>query len=79
MTKHSTLGVISKYAGSAVTWMSIKEKIYSTTEAKFIATSERTEEAIWLTRIVNEIWKLNSTLFLYILTMQTLYDIGENS
>ena len=48
--------------------MSQKQRsvVLSTTEAEFVAASEGTKEAIWLTRMLNEISKLNSTPTLYI-------------
>lgn len=67
-TKRSTSGMISRYAGAAITWMSKKQRsvALSTTESEFVAACEGAKEAIWLTRMLNEISKFKSKPTLYI-------------
>lgn len=59
-TRRSTSGVVCKYAGGAVSWMSQKQKSVSlsTTEAEFIAMSEGAKEVIWVKRLLQDITNL---------------------
>lgn len=56
-TKRSTSGMLSKYNGGVITWSSQKQRsiALSTTEAEFVAVCEGAKEAIWLSRLLNEI------------------------
>jgi hypothetical protein len=52
-TGRSTSGVIVRYAGGAISWMSQRQPVVatSTTEAEIIAANEGAKEAIWLSRL----------------------------
>lgn len=56
-TGRSTTGVVTKYAGVAISWMSQRQTSVatSTTEAEIIAASEAAREVVWLTRLFEEI------------------------
>lgn len=60
-TRRSTSGIVCKYFGGAISWMSQKQRsvALSMTEAEFIAASEGTKEVIWLKRLLQEITVLN--------------------
>ncbi|CAL1687619.1 unnamed protein product [Lasius platythorax] len=60
-TRRSTSGIVCKYFGGAISWMSQKQRsvALSTTEAEFIAANEGTKEVIWLKRLLQEITVLN--------------------
>ena len=67
-TGRSTSGVLSMYAGGAISWLSQRQVIVatSTTEAELIAASEATKEGIWLKRLFEEIVDLDSIPTLYV-------------
>ena len=52
-TGRSTSGVIVRYSGGAISWMSQRQAVVatSTTEAEIIAANEGAKEAIWLSRL----------------------------
>jgi hypothetical protein len=56
-TRLSTSGVVAVYAGSVIAWSSHLQRslALSTTEAEFIAASERAKELIWLKRMLGEL------------------------
>uniref|UniRef100_A0A5S6QR79 Reverse transcriptase Ty1/copia-type domain-containing protein n=1 Tax=Trichuris muris TaxID=70415 RepID=A0A5S6QR79_TRIMR len=56
-TRRSQTGVISLYAGTAISWFSQKQKgvALSTTEAEYVAASEAAKELIWLKNLYNEL------------------------
>lgn len=56
-TGRSTSGVVVKYAGGAISWMSQRQPTVatSTTEAEIIAASEAAKEIIWLSRLFKNI------------------------
>ncbi|XP_046402884.1 secreted RxLR effector protein 161-like [Ischnura elegans] len=56
----STSGVIIRYAGGAISWMSQRQAVVatSTTEAEIIAASEGAKEAFWLSRLFRGITQL---------------------
>lgn len=59
-TGRSTSGVIVKYAGGAISWLSQRQAVVatSTTEAEIIAANEGAKEAIWLSRLFRGITQL---------------------
>jgi transposase InsO family protein len=59
-TGRSTSGVIVRYAGGAISWMSQRQPVVatSTTEAEIIAANEGAKEAIWLSRLFRGIIQL---------------------
>jgi hypothetical protein len=59
-TGRSTSGVIVRYAGGAISWMSQRQPVVatSTTEAEIIAANEGVKEAIWLNRLFRGIIQL---------------------
>lgn len=59
-TGRSTSGVIVRYSGGAISWMSQRQAVVatSTTEAEIIAANEGAKEAIWLSRLFRGIIKL---------------------
>lgn len=67
-TGRSTSGVVAVYAGGAISWLSQRQRIVSTstTEAEIIAANEACKELIWLRRLYNEISNLKETPVLYI-------------
>lgn len=67
-TKRSTSGMVSKYNNGTITWSSQKQRsvALSTTEAEFVAASEGAKEAIWLSRLLNEISDFSKIPILYI-------------
>uniref|UniRef100_A0A5S6Q053 Reverse transcriptase Ty1/copia-type domain-containing protein n=1 Tax=Trichuris muris TaxID=70415 RepID=A0A5S6Q053_TRIMR len=56
-TRRSQTGVISLYAGTAISWFSQKQKgvALSTTEAEYVAASEAAKELIWLKNLYDEL------------------------
>ena len=56
-TGRSTSGVVVKYAGGAISWLSQRQPTVatSTTEAEIIAASEAANEVIWLSRLFKNI------------------------
>jgi hypothetical protein len=67
-TRRSTTGVVCKFMGAAVTWLSQRQKCVavSTTEAEFVAASEATKELIWLQRLLCELTNLKDIPVLYV-------------
>lgn len=67
-TGRSTSGVVVKFAGGVVSWLSQRQAMVatSTTEAEIVAASEATKEVIWLKRLYSELIELNSTPLLYV-------------
>lgn len=61
-TGRSTSGVIIKYAGGAISWISKRQAITatSTTEAELVAVNEATKEIIWLKRLFRGMTKLEN-------------------
>lgn len=59
-TGRSTSGVVVKYAGGVISWLSKRQTMVatSTTEAEIVAANEAAKEVIWLSRLFNEIVKL---------------------
>jgi hypothetical protein len=66
-TRKSTSGVVCKYMGGAISWMSQRQKsiALSTTEAEFMAASEAAKEIIWLSRLFAEITSLSEVPVLF--------------
>jgi len=61
-TGRSTTGVLIKHAGGAISWLSQRQPIVtSTTESEIVAATEATKEIIWLKRLFKDITKLNET------------------
>ena len=62
-TGRSTSGIVVKYAGGAISWMSQRQTSVatSTTEAEIVAASEAAKEAVWLRRLFKEIARLDAT------------------
>jgi len=56
-TRRSRTGMVSKFSGGAISWMSQKQKsvVLSTTEAEYVAASESAKELIWLKRLLGDI------------------------
>lgn len=56
-TRKSTSGIVCKYSGGPVSWISQKHHSVSlsTTEAEYIAASEAAKECIWLKRFFSEL------------------------
>lgn len=56
-TARSTTGVIIKYAGGAISWLSQRQTsiALSTTEAEIVAASEAGKEIVWLTEILKSL------------------------
>ena len=54
---------MSIYSGGAITWASQRQQSVSlsTTEAKFVASSQATQEAIWLNRLFDDIAREHET------------------
>ena len=73
-TRRSTSGVVCKYMGGAVSWLSQRQKsvALSTTEAEFMAASEAAKEIVWLSRLFAEITSLPN---LPVLLMDNLSDV----
>lgn len=59
-TGRSTSGVVVRYSGGAISWMSQRQPVVatSTTEAEIIAANEGAKEAIWLSRLFRGITHL---------------------
>lgn len=57
VTRKSVSGVVVKYSGGAIFWMSKRQQCVSlsTTEAEYIAASEAAKELVWLKRLFEEI------------------------
>jgi len=62
-TGRSTTGVLIKHAGGAISWLSQRQPIVttSTTESEIDAATEATKEIIWLKRLLKDVSKLNET------------------
>ncbi|UYV70016.1 hypothetical protein LAZ67_7001478 [Cordylochernes scorpioides] len=56
-TRRSTCGVVCKLTGSAISWLSHKQRSVSlsTTEVELVAASNTAKEVIWLNRLFSEI------------------------
>lgn len=56
-TGRSTSGVVVKYAGGAISWLSQRQTIVatSTTEAEIVAATEATKEIMWLSRLYSDV------------------------
>ena len=67
-TGRSTSGVVVKYGGGAITWLSQRQALVatSTTEAEIVAANEATKEVIWLSRLFNEISRLKNVPILQV-------------
>jgi transposase InsO family protein len=67
-TGRSTSGVIVRYAGGAISWMSQRQPVVatSTTEAEIIAANEGAKEAIWLSRLFRGIIQLRDVLIIQV-------------
>lgn len=61
-TGRSTSGVVIKYAGGAISWLSQRQPMVatSTTEAEIVAATEASKEIIWLSRLFSEVKKLEN-------------------
>lgn len=61
-TGRSTTGVVIKYAGGAVSWLSNRQAMVatSTTEAEIVAANEASKEIIWLSRLFRGIVKMGT-------------------
>lgn len=59
-TRRSRTGVVCKFSGGAISWMSQKQKsvALSTTEAEYVAASEGVKDIIWLKRLFSEVTTL---------------------
>ena len=62
-TRRSTSGVVCKYAGGIISWLSKKQASVSmsTTESEFIAASEGAKEVVWLTRLLGNLTEVKET------------------
>lgn len=67
-TGRSTSGVVINYAGGIISWLSQRQAMVatSTTEAEIVAAHEAVKEVIWLSRLFNQITKLNHIPMLHI-------------
>ena len=67
-TGRSTSGVVAKFAGGAISWMSQRQSSVatSTTEAEIIAASEAAREVVWLERLFREITELSDIPTIYV-------------
>ena len=67
-TGRSTSGVLVKFAGGAISWMSQRQTIVatSTTEAELIAALEASKEVIWLKRLYAKTIGFNQVPVLYV-------------
>ena len=56
-SRKSTSGYLFKLANGPVTWMSRRQPVValSTTEAEYIAASDATREAVWLSRLLSSV------------------------
>uniref|UniRef100_A0A5S6QP09 Reverse transcriptase Ty1/copia-type domain-containing protein n=1 Tax=Trichuris muris TaxID=70415 RepID=A0A5S6QP09_TRIMR len=56
-TRKSTSGVVCKYSGGTITWLSNKQRItaLSTCESEYMAASEAAKEVVWLTGLLKEL------------------------
>lgn len=65
-TGRSTSGVVCRYAGGAISWMSQRQTsvAISTTEAELVAASEGAREIVWLKRILGDLTTLVETPYL---------------
>lgn len=67
-TGRSTTGVVCRYAGAAISWLSQRQAsvALSTTEAELVAASEGAREAVWLKRILKDLTTLECVPTLYV-------------
>lgn len=67
-TRRSTTGAVFLVAGSAVSWISRRQRTVaqSTAEAEYIAAAEAAKELIWLRRMLMEVDGLDETPMLHI-------------
>lgn len=67
-TGRSTSGVVIKYAGGAISWMSQRQTIVatSTTEAEIVAATEAAKEIIWLSRLYSQVKKFKNIPILFV-------------
>ncbi|XP_044731417.1 peroxidase [Chrysoperla carnea] len=61
-TMHSTSGVIVKFAGAAITWLSRRQELVadSTCEAEIVAANLGSKETIWISRLFKELIGLSA-------------------
>lgn len=62
-TGRSTTGVVCRYAGGAISWLSQRQAsvAISTTEAEIVAASEGARELVWLKRVLKALTTLKCT------------------
>jgi hypothetical protein len=67
-TGRSTSGVVVCHAGGAISWLSQRQTMVttSTTEAEFVAATEAAKEIIWLKRLFTDTGTLRQTPTLYV-------------
>lgn len=67
-TGRSTSGVVIKYAGGAISWLSQRQSMVatSTTEAEIVAATEASKEIIWLSRLFVEVKHLKNVPILQV-------------
>ena len=58
-TRKSTTGLLSKFNGNVITWVTRKQKTtaLSTTEAEYMALADATTEALWLRTWIEEVFE----------------------
>jgi hypothetical protein len=66
-SKRSTTGYVFTIGGTTVSWISKLQKVVSlsTTEAKYVSTTEASKEMIWLQRFMEELGKNQENNRLY--------------
>ena len=67
-TRRSVSGIVFKFSGGAIVWASKRQQsvALSTTEAEYVAASEAAKDAVWLSRLFNEISPLESAPLLLV-------------
>lgn len=68
ITRRSVSGVLFKYNGGAIIWSSKRQSSVSlsTMEAEYVAASEAAKDAMWLSRLFNEIAPLSNVPLLLV-------------
>ncbi|XP_071652413.1 uncharacterized protein [Temnothorax longispinosus] len=67
-TRRSVSGIVFKFSGGAIVWASKRQQsvALSTTEAEYVAASEAAKDAVWLSRLFNEILPLGNVPLLLV-------------
>jgi hypothetical protein len=79
-SRRSTTGYVFTIGGTTVSWISKLQKVValSTTEAKYVAAIEASEEMIWLQRFMEELGKKQENSRLYCDSESTIH-LANNS